>query len=128
MKDLMDAFRDPDLMRSVINSAAQLVALVTKGSHPHLFEAFDSISHDSGGCCHDNYRVPARHLARLAEAEAALATLSKDDLETFCIGEQSEMETIRQRSPELGRTHDLLCAFFDGWIDERPETQEAPSS
>lgn len=87
---------------------------VTAVSHPSLFEAFETISHDSGGKAGwHSYFVPHAWRPKVAAADAALSTLSPDEMQTFCIGEQTESGAIAARSPELKAAHDLLNAFFD---------------
>jgi hypothetical protein len=92
---------------------------VTSQSHPLLYSAFESISHDSGGGAgHPYHRVPARFVDGVEVAESALATLNPDEFETFCIGDQCVADVIAKRSPDLQRTHDFLNTFFDEWTTE----------
>jgi hypothetical protein len=108
--------------------------LVTEQSHPNLFKAFETISHDSGGGAgHDNYSVHPAWAPYLTEAETALAGLSGgrdgDDLDgdfsTFCIGDVVDMSRIAARSRELTRTLVLLNSFFEDW-DKGPNGEELP--
>lgn len=97
---------------------------VTAAAFPSLHRAFESISHDSGaGCGYESYPVPARHHMQIGAIEAALAALGPEDMETFCIGEQSEAEAIRQRdggSLALDWAAQLLVEFFEGFLEDRP--------
>lgn len=91
-------------------------AVVTQHSHSKLFEAFETISHDCGfEAGHLNYAVPEEWTAHLKTADNALATLSNEELQEFCIGEQSNQNKIAERSKELYCTHKMLWAFFDDW-------------
>lgn len=88
-------------------------ARVTKSSHPTIFEAFETISHDCGARAgHSFYEVPAPWSSRLAEFETALYPLGEDELHTFCIGEQDEMIAIMAEY-KLDAACDFLTAFFE---------------
>ena len=91
--------------------------LVTADDFPALHKAFEIVSHDGGaGCGYPDYAVPEHHRMQLGPINAALAELSEDDLETFCIGEQTEQLAMRDRdggTPALAWAHDLLCKFSE---------------
>lgn len=90
--------------------------IVTKDSHPKLYEAFEAISHDRGaGAGHETYSVPKEWADKIPVTEAALTTLSTEELESFCIGEQGEADTIAKRSLSLGIAHAMLNSFFEDW-------------
>ncbi len=90
--------------------------LVTKESHPTLFESFEDISHDRGsGAGHDNYSVPPEWVDTLNIAEKCLVTLSEEERQEFAIGEQGEVEKIATRSQEFSQTHKMLNSFFEDW-------------
>jgi hypothetical protein len=91
--------------------------LVTAEDFPALHKAFEIISHDGGaGCGYPDYAVPEHHRMQLGLIEAALAELDDDELDTFCIGEESEQIAIRDRDGgtlALAWAHDLLGKFFN---------------
>ena len=91
--------------------------LVTADGFPALHKAFEIVSHDGGaGCGYPDYAVPDHHRMQLGAIETALSELSDDDLETFCIGEQTEQLAIRDRdggTPALAWAHDLLGKFSE---------------
>jgi hypothetical protein len=90
---------------------------VTAASNPRLHAAFNIVSHDEGGgASHEVIAVPPKYpLVVLDQMEESLKTLTDDELETFCIGEHSDMRTIAERSIELTATHALLGEFFENW-------------
>lgn len=93
--------------------------IVTKQSHPILFEALEIISHDRGaGAGHSNYAIPAPFNSSCDDVEMALVTLTTADLEDFSIGEESDMQAIASRSPELQAASKFLNAFFNDFEDE----------
>jgi hypothetical protein len=71
------------------------------------------------------YPVPQSHAGGLAEAEAALAGLTPDELTEFAIGDQAIADVIAARSAELARAHALLCGFFRGWY-KRDDGDDQP--
>jgi N6-adenosine-specific RNA methylase IME4 len=107
----------PFLRACEIDVDPETVALtITAQSHPRLHEALTIVSHDSGsGASRGAYGIPPEWVDRVASIEAALAPLSKDELETFCIGEEGEAREIAERSDDLRAASGLLAAFFDGW-------------
>lgn len=89
------------------------VVLVSAATHPTLFEAFETISHDSGGSAGwPHYRIPARYEASLAAFERALSTLTSTELETFCIGETREAAQLSVLQG-LREVDVFLNDFFD---------------
>jgi N6-adenosine-specific RNA methylase IME4/ribosomal protein S20 len=98
---------------------AQPHVLVSEPEYPALHAAFEIVSHDSGaGCGYADYAVPTRYADGLPAIESALSDLSKDELETFACGEQSESLAIAERSAALTSARDLLNAFFEGFTDD----------
>lgn len=85
---------------------------ITKASHPLLFAACETISHDAGGLAGwPSHSLPDD--ADLALAEAALDTLTAEERNAFAIGEEREMAALAQRSAALAHTHRLLTAFWE---------------
>lgn len=72
--------------------------LITRATHPALFEAFERISHDCGRQAgHQNYAIPLTYAPRLAGMEESLKRLltrHPDKFETLCIGEESDRQAI----------------------------------
>lgn len=82
-------------------------------TYPLLHAAFEAISHDCGaGAGHETYWVPDEWSPHVPDAEAALATLSAEERQTFAIGEHSEVEALANRSTALTMAHRMLNAFF----------------
>lgn len=90
--------------------------VVTEATHPTVFLCFETISADCGmGCGHTNYSVPPEWVRCLLEYEVALKVLRDEDLQTFCIGEASEVQALIGTSTPLQSAHRMLDAFFDDW-------------
>lgn len=88
-------------------------ALVTEVAYPKLFDALETISHDSGKrACWMAYSVPMAYANQLAVYEQQLAAVSAADRQTFCIGEESEAAAIRDRY-RLQCLHTFLGEFFE---------------
>ncbi len=92
--------------------------LITPKSHPKIYEVLDTISHDGGGGAgHVAYRLPLGMDMiltnfELMEAEAALCELTDEELQTYAIGEESEMKRIAHSNALLSVLHVNLNAFF----------------
>lgn len=90
--------------------------LVTKESHPALYQALENLSHDSGGGAgHPSYAVPAPWSEKVPAAEAALAQLTEPDLCDFSIGSTDDQAAVAEKNPGLDLVAELLNAFFEGW-------------
>ena len=94
------------------------VTLITKDSHPALFQAFELISHDCGRQAgHTNYAVPLAEFqpAQLDEFDLQLMRLCRDadsDFDCLCIGDQDESQRI-VRDYKLEAADTLLQRFFE---------------
>jgi hypothetical protein len=99
---------------------------VTAHTHPLVFQAFETISADSGyGCGRDRYAVPADWAERLASSERGLARLpDADSRQEFAIGEDGDARSLAEADPDLAVAHALLDAFFDG-PEKTTEPQDA---
>jgi len=83
---------------------------LTKKNYPNLLAAFEIVSHDvdvSGP-----FLIPNQLLKELPAMEGALSNLNPEDLETFCIGEQTDQEAILKRNPALAEVNSLISAHF----------------
>lgn len=101
-------------------------AVEQDGQWPMLWDAFETVSHDSGKAAgHAVYFVPETWTARLDQVEAALHGLTEEERSDFCIGEASDVAAIARRSPDLAHANGLLNAFFEDWPDDA--TPEEPS-
>lgn len=79
--------------------------------HPTIAAAMQMMTVDQGASVENTrYEVPEGNW-RLDRVEAALARLSKDELETLCIGEQEEMHAIANRRG-MRAAHDFLEEYF----------------
>lgn len=88
--------------------------VVTKDTHPSLFEMLETISHDRGsGAGHTNYAIPKEFSHDLDLIDHTIAALPLKEWEIFAIGELSEALAIADRSPDLTLTHAFLDAFFN---------------
>lgn len=101
---------------------SEMHIVITKDSHPILFDCFDVISHDSGAGCHDNYSVPESAATRVEECEselaaAMLAGLEAEQLTDICIGEESDQHKYVAQYG-LQKTHALLTDFFNDFEAE----------
>jgi len=92
---------------------------VTKESYPTLFKAFQAMQNDNGISVESTYVVPAEWAHLVKDAEKALAQLTEEELETFCIGDQDEAANVIVPKYEdkipIDTAGRLLNAFFDGW-------------
>lgn len=94
-------------------------AVERDGQWPTLFEAFETISHDSGTAAgHDVYFVPEAWTARLDEIETALCSLPVADFQRFVLPEDDAAGLIAGLNPDLHAANRLLGAFFDDWTGE----------
>lgn len=89
--------------------------MVTKDSHPALFEAFEIISHDSGNlagwACYD---TPPCWEPALKVMDKALANLDDRELQEFCIGESQQQEDVlNQGGDALVMAGAFLTMFFE---------------
>lgn len=92
------------------------VTLVTKESHPSLFKAFETISHDCGRQAgHTNYAVPLVYEDKLSQFESQLAKLlekADSDFECLCTGDSDECRQII-KDYHLEVVDELLQRFFE---------------
>ena len=94
---------------------------ITSTSHPHLYEAFETISHDGGGGAgHASYSVPRVWTPYLDTVDKALSALTEEELSTFCTGEETDMGEIARRSHDLRLSSILLNSFFEDWMYSPP--------
>lgn len=79
-----------------------------------LFEVCDMISHDAGaGAGHKGYLLPDVMPLTARTWSGFLGNLTKEDRETFAIGEQSEIEQIIAATPALASCHRTLNRWFN---------------
>lgn len=90
---------------------------ITSATHPHLFEAMDTITHDGGGGCHEHYNVPPGWVEALSRIETLIGRLSPEQRETMAIGEGSEQDDLVREFEGLGVAHSFLNAFFEDFIE-----------
>jgi hypothetical protein len=84
--------------------------------YPKIYEAFVTIDLDSGCATGEEYDIPDYWPEeKLAEIEAALATLSSDDFENFCCGESEEIDAMAEKSNDLGLANIFLNEYATGW-------------
>ena len=109
------------LSRAAIMAAADRKAAhpswtlkVTKALHPALYRAIDMVSHDSGGGAgHPYHLVSNAWEPHLADIEQALAALTADQFETFCIGDHEEGQALIPKYSALSIADVLLEEWFD---------------
>lgn len=97
--------------------------VITEESFPAIFRAFREIDYDTGAVTRDDpeqesYTIPARYTGKLKDCESALASLSADDLVSFCCGNEEEANSLLAASDALRHAHSLLDAYFDGWPED----------
>lgn len=97
--------------------------IVTDQSHPALFRAFQNVDLDNGVInrlepARVLYEVPSQYEGLVADAEHALASLSDEDMDTACAGEQGDMDALLAQRPALAGAMELLNAYFDGWPEQ----------
>jgi hypothetical protein len=96
---------------------------LSRVSAPTIFKAFETIELDSGELTsfldknnRKRYNVPDHWVPHLVRIEWALRELPPSELETLCVGEDSEQRLIKFRSMELHMAYCFLADFFDGWV------------
>lgn len=97
---------------------------LTEASHPLLFEAMDTITHDSGGGCHEHYNVPPGWVEALPRMEILLGRLSEEQQQTIAIGECSEQDALVREFDGLGTAHRFLNAFFEDFIERESAIED----
>jgi len=91
---------------------------------PAIFNAFQIITSDSGAGVEwfEIHRtVPARHADQIYKYERWLRALDFGDLQTFCIGEETEQKALRDARPGGEDVAKFLTDFWMGW--ELPSTE-----
>jgi hypothetical protein len=119
------AIQDPSVAATPAPNATveTLAVMVTDMHYPSIFKAFRILDHDNGAVNRNEpertyYQVPFKFAQDLADCENALAQLSPFDMDMFCTGEDSEVQTILQRktsSKNLLKAYALVSAYFNGW-------------
>jgi hypothetical protein len=90
--------------------------------HANIQKACLEISYDNGGVnryrpveqvqkAMDDFLATRPYSDNFAEIDKWLGTLSKDELQTVCAGEESEMQAILSSAPAFTAT--LLEEYFD---------------
>lgn len=83
-----------------------------KDFYPKIRQCLDIIAHDS---CLTLKEYPRVATGRFGYIEHELRQLSDEELETFCIGEESEVGILRARLNRFGDlADDFLNSVFDG--------------
>ena len=88
-------------------------------SYPAIFSTLTELSYGMGAVNRQDpertfFDIPVRFLPDLENIDCALEHLTKEEIITFCDGEESEIEDIAHRNPNLQIANDLLNAMFDG--------------
>ncbi len=76
-------------------------------------KALRELEADNGSPFDITLKIAEKWWDRMAAVDQALAGLSAADLETFCMGETSEMQAIARRSQELKWAHKFLEDVFN---------------
>lgn len=94
-------------------------AVEADGQWPMLHTAFEVVSHDGGNSAgHAVYFVPEGWTDQLDQIEAALARLSPDDFDRFCLPTDDEDGLIAGTDAALHAANRLLGAFFEDWAED----------
>lgn len=96
--------------------------IVNQLTHNKVFEAFRAIDYDNGAVnCFEpeltEVEVPPHFDQLVDEAEKELNKLTVEELETFVIGEATEVEELIARYG-LRAAYKLLKGYFEGWQGE----------
>lgn len=86
---------------------------ITQATFPHLHKACQEIGLDSGLSNVPHAIGVPFGFETASAANLALGTLSAEDLEEFCIGEESNQLAIRARHPGLELAWQILNWYFD---------------
>jgi len=92
------------------------MGFVTKDKYPTLFKAMEEVGFDNGMHREMEAKGELFVLAspdELQEAEDALKSLSREDLESLTIGDEDEVEEVASRTAALRTASNILQDFFD---------------
>lgn len=85
------------------------VSLITKENYPKLFECLETVFNDMGAQAgHSNYSIPMQSKETLTSFNGALAMLSKEEFEIFCIGEEGDVLKICRMSLTLTKLDEFI--------------------
>jgi hypothetical protein len=93
--------------------------LITPNNRPQIFEILTELSYAMGVVNRQepertSFGIPPRFEVFLDDMEARIEQLTNAEIETFCDGEETEIQEIAGRSLGLTAAHELLNAMFDG--------------
>lgn len=83
--------------------------------YPNLMAAFRLIAEDNAMPMRSQFNVPGKWVDKFAVAEQELALLTPNDLETLCMGEETEQRVVAERCPTADK---VLLDAFDGDLNE----------
>jgi hypothetical protein len=90
--------------------------LVRPDTYRHIYEVLNDISHDGGaGAGHDHYAIDAKWEPRCADWDFKLSFMTREQRQTFAIGEQSEGRELAERHGLLDMA-EMLDVFADGEV------------
>jgi len=86
-------------------------------SFPNILKAFTLIDYDNDCKC-GSYVIPEIWSPFLSEIEFSLGRLSSEELDTFCMGEITDIfELISSSSGYLMLANVFLNQYFEDWSD-----------
>lgn len=95
---------------------------------PAIWAAFEIIANDAGAgyqWLEKHREIPPRHAEHVYTYERWLRALSNDDLETFCIGEESDQQRLMSRSGGVAVAA-FLTEFWASWEIEVEDPADPP--
>lgn len=89
---------------------------VTRSSHPVLFEALETLSHDSGsGAGRPEYRVPPWYQSLLPWMDESLAAMKAEVRYAFVLPVNDQVAKVAQAEPGAAIVNAFLGDFLDGF-------------
>ena len=102
--------------------------LITKASHPKLWEAFFSIAYDACGTTTEDRQFPEKFLIsnvyNVNEIEDILSTLLKYEFDEFIMGDIDTRCQMLEDNNKLSPVDDLFYSFYTFYIEESENLNE----
>lgn len=96
---------------------------VSATHYPNVFRAFIEILYDNDGINREEpepkaIEVPDAFVPFLKDADGCLGVMTEEEFQTYCVGEDTEREAIRELYDSDGRAADIILSGFFGHWDE----------
>ena len=95
--------------------------MIMESSHPHTVNALQLVDADNGSQMTDSYLIPSDWAVLLPDIEKFFAGLTDEEMETMCMGEETDRQSIIKSHLNGDVANDFLTAYFDDWFVEEEE-------